>query len=574
MVARGAASAGWSGSRVGAGRIVGALAALLAATLAVAGTPASPAADVAAGERLYRTGQLPDGSAVHAVRENQTLVQGATAACVNCHRRSGLGNVEGNYVVPPVTAKYLMRSAAENNGDLEMAHVAGYHQGHVPYTDELLARAVREGMASDGHALSGLMPRYDLDASTMADLTAYLHGLGQGPFPGVSDGALQFATIVTPDADPVERQAMLDVLQTFFKIQSEVIAAETRPLVSTHEIKYRVTRQWHLHVWELTGPAPSWQAQLEAHMAAEPVFAILSGIGRSDWAPVHRFCESAKVPCLFPNIDLPLVDENNFYPVYFSRGVLLEADLLARWLGDQPGASPTGRVVQVFRAGDVGAAAARALQADLRAAGRDAELREVPAAAGPDGVAAAFRGLGAGDTLVLWLRGPDLAALPAQPPPGGLLLSGLMGGMESAPLPAAWRAAARLAYIYDLPERRMARMNFPYGWFRVQHIPLVAERVQVNTYLACVVAAETLGHMLDSFVPDYFIERLEMMVSRRLANAYFPRLGLAPGQRFASKGGYIVHFDTSGRQAQLPATADRRQSQAYPVIADTEWTVP
>ena len=64
---------------------------------------------------------------------------------------------------------------------------------------------------------------------------------------------------------------------------------------------------------------------------------------------------------------------------------------------------------------------------------------------------------------------------------------------------------------------------------------------------------------LDSFVRDYFIERLEMLLSHRLVNAHYPRLSLAPGQRFASKGGYLVRF------------ADEGGSR---LVADSDWIVP
>ena len=65
--------------------------------------------------------------------------------------------------------------------------------------------------------------------------------------------------------------------------------------------------------------------------------------------------------------------------------------------------------------------------------------------------------------------------------------------------------------------------------------------------------------MLDSFVRDYVIERLEMLLSHRLVNAHYPRLSLAPGQRFASKGGFLTRFTgTSGAH----------------LIADGDWVVP
>jgi hypothetical protein len=182
--------------------------------------------------------------------------------------------------------------------------------------------------------------------------------------------------------------------------------------------------------------------------------------------------------------------------------------------------------------------------------------------AGPakEALAAALADTDAHDAVVLWLRPDDLGALPARPGPArAVYASGILGNLERSPLPAAWREVARLTYPFDLPDQRRVRMSFPLGWFSVRHVPVVAERVQTDTYLACVILSETLGHMLDSFVRDYLVERVEAMLSHRLVNGYYPRLGLAPGQRFASKGGYLVRF---------------AQPQGTQVVADGGWVVP
>ena len=169
------------------------------------------------------------------------------------------------------------------------------------------------------------MPRYRLDAASMTALIGYLKGLTSGPFPGVTSDTLHFVTIITPDADPIAKGAVLQVLRQFFADKNAGYRGESRPMQSTRGVMYRVSRRWSLHVWELTGPPDTWERQLQRHAAETPVFAILSGLGGRTWAPVHRFCEAAALPCVLPNVDLPVVAEQDFYSVYFSRGVLLEA---------------------------------------------------------------------------------------------------------------------------------------------------------------------------------------------------------------------------------------------------------
>ena len=65
--------------------------------------------------------------------------------------------------------------------------------------------------------------------------------------------------------------------------------------------------------------------------------------------------------------------------------------------------------------------------------------------------------------------------------------------------------------------------------------------------------------MVDTFVRDYLVERIEDMLDRRILTGYYPRLTLASGQRFASKGGYIVRF---------------AEPESMRLVADGDWVVP
>ena len=270
---------------------------------------------------------------------------------------------------------------------------------------------------------------------------------------------------------------------------------------------------------------------------------MISGLGGAHWEPVHRFCEREAIPCLLPNVDLPVVEDGEFYSVYFSQGVLLEARLVAARILQSNGDPPApGRIVQVYCDDDIGAAAAARLREALPPGSR---LLDMPVRhdEGPGALARALARAAAGDTLVLWLRPKDLGALPRPPPAlAAVYVSGLMGGLENAPLATAWREVAQITYPYALPDERSLRLNYPLGWFHLRRIPVVNERVQVDTYIACSVLLETLATMLDEYVPDYLVERVEMMLDSRIVNGYYSRLGLGQGQHFASKGGYIVRF--------------------------------
>ena len=541
-------------------RIAAVLLCALLGTPAGAQQLAAPLGAASAGESIYLYGRLPSGQPLNAQRDASLAISGAEAACTNCHRRSGLGEVEGRVTIPPISGPYLFHPRAKDRDDLDLPYVEGMRPDRDPYTEATLARAIREGIGVDGRPLSYVMPRYALGDAEMAELIEYLKTMTPSKVPGVTDSVLHFATIITPDADPIKRQAMLDVLNQFFSDKNAFARGASERMHSSHRMMFKANRHWVLHVWELKGAPDSWDKQLREHLLKERVFAVISGLGGKNWAPVHQFCEQARLPCFFPNVELPVVAEHDFYTLYFSKGVLLEAELLARRLSDDESSSGASRIVQIYRADDVGAAAAKSLSAALTGSRHKVVDRPMGAGDAQRQLTAALRDVGPGDSLVLWLRSADIAALASLTPHAAdVLMSGLMGGLGGTPLPPAWRAATHMSYPFDLPEKRRVRMDYPLGWFAIRHIPVVAEQVQTDTYLACGLVSDTLNHMADSFIRDYLVERVEGMLEHRIVTGYYPRLSLAPNQRFASKGGFIVHLaDPSGPR----------------VVADSEWLTP
>jgi hypothetical protein len=74
------------------------------------GAASGQAAEVELGRQIYEQGVLSSGE-LTGDRLGRNPVSGAKAACVNCHRRSGMGQVEGDIAVQPITGNFLQHVA-------------------------------------------------------------------------------------------------------------------------------------------------------------------------------------------------------------------------------------------------------------------------------------------------------------------------------------------------------------------------------------------------------------------------------------------------------------------------------
>ena len=319
----------------------------------------------------------------------------------------------------------------------------------------------------------------------------------------------------------------------------------------------RTLRNWELTVWELQGAPDTWGAQLAEKYRKEPVFAVISGLSNTTWTPVHAFCQQEKLPCMLPSIALPPA-ETAFYPLYYSRGVALEADVLARHLRNQEKKAPH-RLLQVYRDDEVGRGAAQALTEALHDSGIEIENRVLHGQE-PSALKEALKGLSSKDAVMLWLRPADLSALgkaaPKQPP-AVAYVSGFLAEENYDFASKAWKPHVRVVYPYELGEKRQKTAASLKKWLKTWNLPLVDEAFQTEVFFNLLLLTDLSSQMLDNLYRDYMVERAEDMLSLGSNVSAYPHLSLARGQRFASKGAYIARFAPDGK-----------------LVADTEWIVP
>jgi hypothetical protein len=576
---------------------------------AVAGAqgPASGSPDeVELGRRIYLTGMNASGAEITGTRSAQGQVSGASAACVNCHRASGMGQVEADIIVPPITGNFLFSPRSDKQLATMDPRVGKlFNPAHDPYTDATLARAIRDGVNVGGREMNVLMPRYDLSDVELKAVTGYLKQLSAEWSPGAAQSTIRFATVITPEVDPARRQVFVDMIRTIVRQKNGSTVPATqgntrRHMTSAAELVLGTERKWDLDIWELQGAPETWEAQLSERYRSRPVFALLSGLSDSTWEPMQHFCEHEHVPCWFPSVSAPGTSASPAYSFYFSGGVTLESAVLAHHLAHQK--HPPKRVVQIYRDSAVGRAAARALAQSLAEAGIPVEDRVLKSdAAAADSLRQSLAGIRAEDATMFWLRPDDITTLEhLKPVPGGSYFSTVLSRGEPPPLPADWKAQASLVYLYDLPENRTHKLEYFHTWLNLRKIPLIDEVMQSEVYFALNFMTDTLAEMLANLYRDYLVERAETMLTQRegskseqeirdrtalgregdLARKHgaptieasariktidapgqlqdhkgttiYPRLSLGPGQRFATKSGYIVRF-ANGSENRLIA---------------------
>ncbi len=494
-------------------------------------------ARVAIGKKIYREGVLPSGQPVSALVQGDVPVEGTQFTCLSCHQRSGWGATEGQYIVLPSTAPALYQ-----------ARETGYRT-RPAYTDQRLAMALRDGVDPSGRAFDPLMPLYLLADEDMAALIAYLKTLSAEPSPGVEDLTIHFATVVTEEVEPSLQKAMLDVLETFFREKNGLTRNEIRRLESgpwIRDYKYKAHREWILHPWFLKGSAETWPAQLEAYYREQPVFALLSGISTLDWRPIHEFSEKHKIPSLLPNTHRPIISEDDYYTLYFSKGLTLEAQVIAAHLSRQ---SSPQKILQVFLNEGASAVAAHAFRAacDER---ESVSVLDMPLAPGKKLTAsqlAGWRKETGATAVVLWLSWESLAGVesPSWTAEGSstVYLSSMLLGVETSVALEVVRNGSFLVHPYTLTEERRSRFARVGGWLRSRKIQQHHDRVQAQTYFACMMMGEGLMHIKRYFYRDYLMDSLDHADRMAVYSAFYPRLSFGPGQRYLAKGSYVVKLE-------------------------------
>jgi len=515
------------------------------------------------GERMYRDGLLPNGEPMRAFVQRDIEVEGTMFSCESCHVRSGMGSTEGTVITQPTCGSWLYKP-------LQGAEMKAESQARVPsrldpppfrpaYTDESLARVIRRGKDPNDRVLNYVMPRYLVGGTDLDILVYYLKNLSSKWSPGVDDTTIRFATVIGPGVNEVDRKAMLGPLEAHVRDHNSQSRPDERRAKGGpfyKEEKFAPYRRYALSVWQLDGAPDTWPQQLDAFYREEPVFALLGGITSGEWAPIHEFSERNRIPSLFPITDFPVISDSDWYTLYFSKGWYQEGEAAARFLRRADEIPRDAAVVQVYRDDPRGRALAEGFAVTRGTMGLPApEDLELEADVTVDRVF--WNSLVAdhkGAVLVLWLDGDDLASIgelaATEPRPPMVFASSSILGEAALSLPAEVRGFTFLTKPDSFPEDEARSRMATERWLQAKKLEITNFEIQARMYFLGWTLAPMVKMMRDDFYRDYFFDIADMMRDQYYATAVYPRLSFGPGQRYASKGCYIVQV-TGGDEPKL-----------------------
>jgi hypothetical protein len=524
--------------------------------------PHSPEKAIKLGERMYREGILPSGEPMQAFVKGDVFVSGTSFSCVSCHLKSGIGSVEGGVLTPPTNGITLYKP-------FEQLY-KGYTQTYFPitprrpaYTDKSLANVIRSGELPAGGYINDVMPRYVLEDDEMGMLIAYLKSLSEQFSSGVTDTSINLATVITEDVPLETRNAMLLPLQIYINIkngQSQFIktpqGSRARRMSENMLVsKEMSSRKLVLSQWLLKGSPETWRSQLEEYYRKEPVFALVGGISSQDWQPIHQFSEDNKIPCLLPQTDFPVISTTDWYTLYPSKGYYQEGEAAARYLNSRENSLTDKPVVQVVRDSREGKALAEGFEKTWQETGHRASIL-VTLKNGEKITGTFIEQLLINEkpaTIVLW-DGPDVSSAlellaTARNKPERVFVSLRYLGKNIRIVPEGAREFTFITYPYSfalqLTGTAMGKIlvEDDSKWnislkdaLKHDNVTNAKQLSDSTTQLLTMALMDMKGY----YYRDNFFDVIGMVPDQH--SQLFGRISFGAGQRYASKGCYIVQL--------------------------------
>ncbi|MDB5901264.1 MAG: Extracellular ligand-binding receptor [Betaproteobacteria bacterium] len=497
--------------------------AFCAAAWTCAAAPLQLTAQEQAGQHIFMHGESPSGARIGARMGVAGLeLSGASIACGNCHGEDGRGRAEGGVDPHNIRWSELIKPYGHR-------HPNG--RSHGVFDDNLVRRAVTQGVDPDGNRLDGAMPRYAMSPTDFSSLVAYLKKLEGMLDPGLT-------------ADTIRVGTLLPLTGRLKALGDSLRAMLTSYFAALNERGGIHGRRLELVVEPLPAEPRDAQARAKALIAGADIFALLAPVSAGIEVELADAATAAQVPVIGP---LTLFPEDarasNAYVFHLLPGIAELAQVLVRHAAQELALAQ--RPIALWHPDSPGGrATARAIEATLEKEGwRTIVLLPFKArGASYDEQAAALK---ARDTAaVLVLGSGDIAALAASAARAGwapyLLIPGALAPRDIVELPVAFHDRVILAYPSGPADQRVEALR-EYATFAKDAPSRPNQPVQIAAYTAGMLLVEGLKRSGRDLSRRKLIATLETV--QGFETGLIPQVSYNADRRIGAMGGYLLAVD-------------------------------
>jgi hypothetical protein len=295
---------------------------------------------------------------------------------------------------------------------------------------------------------------------------------------------------------------------------------------------------------------------LEEYYRKEPVFALIGGITKGEWKPIHQFSEDNHIPCLFPNTDFPVISRTDWYTLYLSKGYYQEGEAAARYLNNRTEHLRGRPIVQIVRDSREGQALQSGFQETLRDLGHEAPVT-ITLKQGKELTKDAVQKLLAKEkpgAVVLWDGSAALLELETlatdKSSPEMVFVSSSYLGKGLWSLNERVRDFTYITYPFRLPRSPQDKIN-PSD--PLLYLKANTTKEANQEYVISQIFNMVIMDMKRNYYRDNFLDVIGMIGD--LEVPLYEHVSFGPGQRYASKGCYIVQL-SKGEKPELVRKSD------------------
>jgi len=245
-----------------------------------------------------------------------------------------------------------------------------------------------------------------------------------------------------------------------------------------------------------------------------------------------------------------VVSEKNFYTLYFSKGITLDAEVIAEELLSINKQQSIGSILQLYSDDPASTLAAKTLREKLIKY-KINNIKDLKITSANELTMGSWKKLKkklSPSVLIIWLNEKQTFKIlnenSKEKPENVYVSSRLMNQYSpdflTTKIPLSIRERVTTVHPFYIKSQKRNHLLRTKMWARIKKVKYKEELIIANTYFGLALLTGAIHSSRYNLNREYMMEQFEHMIDNTVYRSIYPHLSLGPDQRYASKGTYLI----------------------------------